>query len=139
MVGAQIKARESGYNTVISNQHRFPSPGRSVERTKLYRHIRHVTFPSRRLPLRSPAPYIYPLQRFPHQQIMSTFFTHKFDTPVFSKDVSFCTGLFINGQFVDGVKRTTIESVLLIDFSGIADPKAFRLINPSMFLGEGSL
>ncbi|KAL4063401.1 aldehyde dehydrogenase domain-containing protein [Scleroderma yunnanense] len=42
---------------------------------------------------------------------MPTVFTYKFDTPVYKGDVSFETGLFINGQFVDGSNNTTIDVV----------------------------
>ncbi|KAI6042822.1 aldehyde dehydrogenase [Pisolithus marmoratus] len=40
---------------------------------------------------------------------MPTTFTHEFNTPVYKGKVSFNTGLFINGQFVDGSDGTTIE------------------------------
>ena len=40
---------------------------------------------------------------------MPTTFTHDFNTPAFKGKVSFSTGLFINGQFVDGSDNTTIE------------------------------
>ena len=36
-------------------------------------------------------------------------FTHVFDTPAYKGTTSFNTGLFIDGKFVDGVKKTTIE------------------------------
>ncbi|KAI6122417.1 aldehyde dehydrogenase [Pisolithus thermaeus] len=42
---------------------------------------------------------------------MPTVFAHEFDTPVYKGKVSFNTGLFINGQFVDGSDRTTIDVV----------------------------
>ncbi|KAI6157364.1 aldehyde dehydrogenase [Pisolithus tinctorius] len=42
---------------------------------------------------------------------MPTVFTHEFNTPVYKGKVSFNTGLFINGQFVDGSDRTTIDVV----------------------------
>ncbi|KAJ7266427.1 aldehyde dehydrogenase domain-containing protein [Mycena haematopus] len=38
-------------------------------------------------------------------------FTHEFKTPTYTGKVSFPTGLFINGEFVDGVKGTTLEVV----------------------------
>ncbi|KAF5323284.1 hypothetical protein D9619_013499 [Psilocybe cf. subviscida] len=38
-------------------------------------------------------------------------YTHKFDTPVFKKDVTINTGLFINGQWVDPVEGKTVEVV----------------------------
>jgi len=41
-------------------------------------------------------------------------FTHEFNTPAFKGKVSFNTGLFINGQFLDGSDNTTIEYVLLL-------------------------
>ena len=40
---------------------------------------------------------------------MPSVFTYKFDTPGYKGDVSFNTGLFINGQFVDGSDDTAIE------------------------------
>ncbi|KAI6032739.1 aldehyde dehydrogenase [Pisolithus orientalis] len=42
---------------------------------------------------------------------MPTVFTHEFNTSVYKGKVSFNTGLFINGQFVDGSDRTTIDVV----------------------------
>ncbi|KAG6333421.1 hypothetical protein ID866_5671 [Astraeus odoratus] len=42
---------------------------------------------------------------------MPTVFEHAFHTPVFKGKVSFSTGLFINGQFVDGSHRTTIDVI----------------------------
>ncbi|KAI6042816.1 aldehyde dehydrogenase [Pisolithus marmoratus] len=42
---------------------------------------------------------------------MPTVFTHEFNTPVYKGKVCFNTGLFINGQFVDGSDRTTIDVV----------------------------
>lgn len=44
---------------------------------------------------------------------MSPTYTHKFDTPVFRGDVSIKTGLFIDGQFVEGSNKTTIEYVAI--------------------------
>jgi aldehyde dehydrogenase (NAD+) len=41
-------------------------------------------------------------------------FTHEFNAPAFKGKVSFNTGLFINGQFLDGSDNTTIEYVLLL-------------------------
>jgi aldehyde dehydrogenase (NAD+) len=38
-------------------------------------------------------------------------FTHEFNTPAFKGKVSFNTGLFINGQFLDGSDNTTIDVV----------------------------
>ncbi|KAI0791842.1 aldehyde dehydrogenase [Abortiporus biennis] len=38
-------------------------------------------------------------------------FTYKFDTPVYKGETSFSTGLFINGQFVDGSNKTTIDVI----------------------------
>ena len=46
---------------------------------------------------------------------MPSIFTHELDTPVYKGTVSINTGLFINGQFVDGSNNTTIECVLLIN------------------------
>jgi aldehyde dehydrogenase (NAD+) len=40
---------------------------------------------------------------------MPSTFTYQWDTPVYKGSTSINTGLFINGQFVDGVKKTTIE------------------------------
>ncbi|KAI6156123.1 aldehyde dehydrogenase [Pisolithus thermaeus] len=42
---------------------------------------------------------------------MPIVFTHEFNTPVYKGKVSFNTGLFINGQFVDGLDGTTIDVV----------------------------
>lgn len=42
---------------------------------------------------------------------MPSIFTHQWDTPVYKGSTSINTGLFINGEFVDGVKNTTIEYV----------------------------
>ena len=38
-------------------------------------------------------------------------FSQEWDTPVYKGKTSFNTGLFINGQYVDGVKGKTIEWV----------------------------
>ncbi|KAF9461035.1 aldehyde dehydrogenase [Collybia nuda] len=38
-------------------------------------------------------------------------FSHEWDTPVFKGKTSFPTGLFINGQFVDGSDKTTIDVI----------------------------
>ena len=38
-------------------------------------------------------------------------FTHKFDTQAYKGETEFNTGLFINGQFVDGSTKTSIEYV----------------------------
>jgi len=38
-------------------------------------------------------------------------FSYEWDTPVFKGKTSFNTGLFINGQFVDGSKGKTIDVV----------------------------
>ncbi|OAX35879.1 aldehyde dehydrogenase [Rhizopogon vinicolor AM-OR11-026] len=42
---------------------------------------------------------------------MPSVFTHEFNTPAFKGKVSFSTGLFINGQFVDGSDNTTIDVI----------------------------
>ncbi|KAI6129393.1 aldehyde dehydrogenase [Pisolithus croceorrhizus] len=42
---------------------------------------------------------------------MPAVFTHEFNTPVYKGKVSLNTGLFINGQFVDGSDGTTIDVV----------------------------
>lgn len=44
---------------------------------------------------------------------MPNTFIHDFDTPAFKGSVSIPTGLFIDGQFVDGSNGTSIEYVLL--------------------------
>ncbi|KAI0638767.1 aldehyde dehydrogenase [Trametes polyzona] len=38
-------------------------------------------------------------------------FVHKFDTPVFKGEVSVPLGLYINGKFVDGSNKTTIDVI----------------------------
>ena len=40
---------------------------------------------------------------------MPSIFTHEFNTPTYKGKVSFSTGIFINGQFVDGSDGKTIE------------------------------
>ena len=40
---------------------------------------------------------------------MPSTFTYKFNSPTYQGTSSFNTGLFINGQFVDGSDGTTIE------------------------------
>ncbi|KAG1817365.1 aldehyde dehydrogenase domain-containing protein [Suillus variegatus] len=42
---------------------------------------------------------------------MPSAFTHEFNTPAFKGKVSFSTGLFINGQFLDGSDNTTIDVI----------------------------
>ncbi|KAG7447062.1 ALDH-like protein [Guyanagaster necrorhizus] len=42
---------------------------------------------------------------------MSLHFSHKFETPVYKGTTSFPTGLFINGQFVDGSAGTAIDVI----------------------------
>ncbi|KAN0082987.1 Aldehyde dehydrogenase domain containing protein [Tylopilus felleus] len=42
---------------------------------------------------------------------MPTVLTHEFDNPAFKGKVSFSTGVFINGQFVDGSDGTTIDII----------------------------
>ncbi|EKM77472.1 hypothetical protein AGABI1DRAFT_86450 [Agaricus bisporus var. burnettii JB137-S8] len=42
---------------------------------------------------------------------MPSIFTHQWDTSVYKGSTSINTGLFINGEFVDGVKNTTIDVV----------------------------
>ncbi|KAG8220341.1 aldehyde dehydrogenase domain-containing protein [Butyriboletus roseoflavus] len=42
---------------------------------------------------------------------MPSVFTHEFNTPAFKGKVSFGTGIFINGQFIDGSDRTTIDVI----------------------------
>ena len=40
---------------------------------------------------------------------MSQTYTHRFDTPLFKKDVTISTGLFINNEFVKAADATPIE------------------------------
>ncbi|KAJ3761628.1 aldehyde dehydrogenase [Lentinula raphanica] len=42
---------------------------------------------------------------------MSQIFTHEFNTPVYKGKTSFHTGLYINGKFVEGSDKTTIDIV----------------------------
>lgn len=42
---------------------------------------------------------------------MPTTFTHQWDTPGHKGSTSFSTGLYINGKFVDGVKKSTIDVI----------------------------
>ncbi|KAK7049893.1 hypothetical protein VNI00_005323 [Paramarasmius palmivorus] len=42
---------------------------------------------------------------------MSTSFSHEFNTPSYKGKVSFPTGLFIDGKFVDGGDKTTIDVI----------------------------
>jgi aldehyde dehydrogenase (NAD+) len=42
---------------------------------------------------------------------MPSTFAHEFKTPTFQTKVAFSTGLFINGQFVDGSDNTTIDVI----------------------------
>jgi len=54
---------------------------------------------------------------FPHPSVLSIFldckmptiFDYEFKTPTLNKRVTFPTGLYINGQFVEGVEGKTIE------------------------------
>ena len=43
---------------------------------------------------------------------MSAHFSYEFDTPAYKGKVSFPTGLYIGGKFVDGSDKTTIEYVV---------------------------
>lgn len=45
---------------------------------------------------------------------MPEIFSREWDTDVYKGKTSFSTGLFINGQFVDGRKGTTIEWAVLV-------------------------
>ena len=45
---------------------------------------------------------------------MPSAFTYEFDTPTYKGKTNFNTGLFINGQYVDGSDKTYIEYVLLL-------------------------
>ena len=40
---------------------------------------------------------------------MPSVFTYKWDTAVYKGETSFSTGLFINGEFVDGANKSEIE------------------------------
>ncbi|KAL0069346.1 hypothetical protein AAF712_003711 [Marasmius tenuissimus] len=42
---------------------------------------------------------------------MSPTFSHEFNTPSFKGKVNFPTGLYINGKFVDGADKSTIDVV----------------------------
>ena len=42
---------------------------------------------------------------------MPAVFTHEFDTPIYKGKTQLNTGLFINGQFVEGSNNTYIEYV----------------------------
>ncbi|KAF5346549.1 hypothetical protein D9756_010091 [Leucocoprinus leucothites] len=42
---------------------------------------------------------------------MPSTFSYKWDTPVYKGSTSFSTGLFINGEFVDGANKTTIDVI----------------------------
>jgi aldehyde dehydrogenase (NAD+) len=42
---------------------------------------------------------------------MPGLFTYKFESVGYTGTSSFSTGLFINGKFVDGVEKSTIEYV----------------------------
>ena len=44
---------------------------------------------------------------------MPSVFSHQFDTQAYKGKTEFNTGLFINGQFVDGSNNTYIEYVCL--------------------------
>jgi len=43
---------------------------------------------------------------------MPSTFSYQFDTPAYKGKTSFNTGVFINGKFVDGSGKTTIEWVV---------------------------
>jgi hypothetical protein len=45
---------------------------------------------------------------------MPQIFSREWDTDVYKGKTSFNTGLFINGQYVDGRKGTTIEWAVLV-------------------------
>ena len=53
-------------------------------------------------------------------------FTYKFDTPVFKGDVAVPLGLYIDGKWVDGSDKTTIEYVLLLSSRLIAGASGER-------------
>ena len=64
---------------------------------------------------------------------MPAIFSHEWNTEVYKGKTSFNTGLFINGQYVDGRKGTTIERVVLFKlFSDhISYHSFFSVVNPS--------
>lgn len=45
---------------------------------------------------------------------MPSTFSFEWDTPAYKGKTSFNTGIFINGQFVEGSNKTTIEYVPLL-------------------------
>ena len=45
---------------------------------------------------------------------MPSIFTHKFDTQTYKGETEFNTGLFIDGQFVDGSNNTYIEYIFFV-------------------------
>ena len=66
---------------------------------------------------------------------MPSVFTYKFDTPTYKGETEFNTGLFINGQFVDGSNKTYIEYVcprsqhIILNFLlSVVNPSKRRLI-----------
>jgi aldehyde dehydrogenase (NAD+) len=50
-----------------------------------------------------------PISFFIQETKMPGSFSYEWDTPVYKGKTSFNTGLFINGQYVDGTKGKTIE------------------------------
>ena len=68
---------------------------------------------------------------------MPSVFTHAFDTPTYKGKTEFNTGLFINGQFIDGSNKTDIEYVCLrlqyIIFTFILAASSILAIIPSKF------
>jgi len=65
---------------------------------------------------------------------MPEIFSYEWDTDVYKGKTSFNTGLFINGQYVDGCKGTTIEWVLHRVLSQDTDLPLFSVINPSSWI-----
>ena len=64
---------------------------------------------------------------------MPSTFSYEWDTPAYKGKTSFNTGLFINGQFVDGSNKTTIEYVLdCLDLISSANIPSFSVVNPGM-------
>ncbi|KAJ3933927.1 MAG: aldehyde dehydrogenase [Lentinula lateritia] len=46
-----------------------------------------------------------------HPLTMTSIFTHEFNTPIYKGKTSFNTGLYINGQFVEGSDKNTIDVI----------------------------
>lgn len=62
---------------------------------------------------------------------MPQVFTHQFDSPQYKGTTTFNTGLFINGQFVDGSDKTHIEYALAGILSDVmTNDKPCSVVNP---------